>query len=180
MVEVRQSNPNAFRDIEKQLRQLDNLEARVGWFENAKYPDGTPVAYAASIQEHGYGPIKPRLGLRALASKLQDEWREVAIQVSKRVVDGKMDGLTAMKLIAEQVQNDVLDRITSSPGPALKPLTLAIRKKREQGVKITGRLIGELARKLEEGKPVALSGNTRALDDTNTLISHLDSKVTKS
>lgn len=32
---------------------LGKSKGRVGWFESAKYADGTPVAYVAAIQEYG-------------------------------------------------------------------------------------------------------------------------------
>lgn len=179
MAQLTQTNPNGFKNIEKALKQLDGYEAKIGWFDNARYPDGTPVAYVAAIQEYGHGPIPPRLGLRGVPDKHRDEWKENAAIISKRVLAGQMTGLKGMQLLAEAVQNDVLDRITSNPPPPLKPLTLAIRRQRELGKKITGSLVGELARKLDEGKYVPLSANTRALDDTNTLISHLDNKVEK-
>ena len=70
MAAVKHSNPNAFKNLEVNLAQLGNSEAKVGWFENAKYSDGTPVAYIASIQEFGYpeGNIPPRLGMRFTAA----------------------------------------------------------------------------------------------------------------
>jgi len=36
------------------LAGLDGLTGKTGYFETAKYPDGTPVAYVATIQEFGY------------------------------------------------------------------------------------------------------------------------------
>ena len=32
---------------------IDTLQVKVGWFEGAKYPDGTSVAYIATIHEFG-------------------------------------------------------------------------------------------------------------------------------
>lgn len=41
--------------IDKLVKKLakDKVTSKVGWFEGAKYEDGTPVAYVASIQEFG-------------------------------------------------------------------------------------------------------------------------------
>ncbi len=47
-------------DLTRVLTKIDkigegfkNREARIGWFESARYEDGTPVAYVATIQEFG-------------------------------------------------------------------------------------------------------------------------------
>lgn len=37
----------------KDLQQLGNLRASVGWHSTAKYPDGTSVAGVAATQEYG-------------------------------------------------------------------------------------------------------------------------------
>ncbi|MDL2105264.1 hypothetical protein QQJ69_19235, partial [Proteus mirabilis] len=46
--------------------ELARKRLSVGFFEHSKYPDGTPIAYVASIQELGYpaGGIPPRPFLR--------------------------------------------------------------------------------------------------------------------
>lgn len=40
-------------EIIKRLEQIKNLQLNVGFFDQAKYPDGTSVAYVATIQEYG-------------------------------------------------------------------------------------------------------------------------------
>lgn len=40
--------------------ELNKKQLKIGFFEHSKYPDGTPIAYVAAIQELGYGPIPPR------------------------------------------------------------------------------------------------------------------------
>lgn len=42
-----------WKETAKQLELLGKYFASVGWHDTAKYPDGTPVAYIASIMEYG-------------------------------------------------------------------------------------------------------------------------------
>src|SRR4051812_36475880 len=102
MAEVRRSNPDSFKQLAVNLAQLGNNEAKVGWFESAKYADGTPVAYIASIHEFGYAPknIPPRLGMRFTAAAQTPQWRAESEALSKRVLAGKMTGFDAMEAIA--------------------------------------------------------------------------------
>lgn len=135
MAEVRRSNPNAFKNLEINLAQLGNSEAKVGWFENAKYPDGTPIAYIASIQEFGYpdGNIPPRLGMRFTAAAARKKWRAESEILSKRVLEGKMSGHDSMQAIALLAEGDFVEHISSNPPPPLKPATLASRHRRGRG-----------------------------------------------
>lgn len=41
------------KELERRAAKLKKGRLKVGFFENATYPDGTPVAYIAWIQEHG-------------------------------------------------------------------------------------------------------------------------------
>ena len=49
---------------------------RVGFLENAKYPDGTPVAMVAAIQDYGApgAGIPPRPFFRNMIADKQREW----------------------------------------------------------------------------------------------------------
>ena len=60
--------------IAKVLEQLQHREIQVGFFETAVYPDGTPIAYVAAIQEFGHGAIPPRPFLRPAAADNKDKW----------------------------------------------------------------------------------------------------------
>lgn len=45
--------------LENALKNINGLTTKVGWFPGAKYPNGTPVAYVAVIQEYGTGFTHP-------------------------------------------------------------------------------------------------------------------------
>ena len=59
-MQLKRGNPKAFQTLDINLKALAKIEGKVGWFESAEYPEGTPVAYVAAIQELGHGKIPPR------------------------------------------------------------------------------------------------------------------------
>lgn len=178
---VKRSNPNWEKEFDLKLKQLSGNQAQVGYFSDAVYPDGTKVAYVAAIQEFGYGKIPPRLGWRFTTVAKKDDWRDTAKVLSKRVLDGKMTGRDAIELVGEKAKSDLLDHMTSNPAPPLKPLTLALRKMQQDGVKITGTLVGQTAARLNAGENVPLASNTHALDGVyGLLFSKLETKVSSS
>lgn len=151
-MDVKQSNPKAFEELDLKLKQLGGFEGKVGWFESAKYPDGTPVAYVAAIQELGHGPIPPRPFMRVAQKKNQEAWKKVAEQAAKNILDGKMTGQEGMELIAMQAEADVLEAITAVNAPPLSPITLWARLYRRKGIRITGKTIGEIAARIASGE----------------------------
>lgn len=153
MAEVRRSNPNAFKDLAVNLANLGNSEAKVGFFNNSVYADGTPIAYVASIHEFGCPEknIPPRLGMRFTAAAKKNEWRATSETLSKRVLAGQMSGHDAMEAIALSAEASFVEYISSNPPPELKKGTLATRKRRGQGTRTlnaTGQLISALTSKV--------------------------------
>ena len=118
--------------IRQALRELERTQTKVGWFESAKYVDGTPVAYVATIQEFGYaaGGLPPRPFFRPTIVSEQAAWRTLIAQASKGVVTGKRTSFQAMELIGLQAAGDVRKTISQIITPALSPSTIAARKKR--------------------------------------------------
>lgn len=174
MVEIRQSNPKAFEELNLKLKALEGTETRVGWGESAKYEDGTSVAYVAAIQELGSGPIPPRPFMRPAAIKNEAAWQEVAAIGAERVIDGKMNAHDAMELLGQRAQDDVLDAIVAVNAPPLSMITLVARKMRRQGKKVTGGTIGWIAKMLKMGHKFDVSGvSTKPLNDTGHMIATL-------
>ncbi len=154
MAEVRRSNPDAFKKLAVNLANLGNAQAKVGWFDNAKYADGTPIAYIASIQEFGYpeGNIPPRLGMRFTAAAQRPQWRATSEALSKRVLAGKMTGHDAMEAIALVAEGALVQHMSSNPPPPLKAATLASRLRRGRGTQTlndSGLMISSLTSRVE-------------------------------
>lgn len=167
----RTTNPN-LNGIVKGLKDLDGMRGRVGWFESAKYPDGTSVAYVASIQEYGSGPIPPRPFFRPTIIERQLYWAELIAKASQGVITGKRTAYQAMDLLGLQVAGDVRATISKITTPPLSTLTLLARKHRKEGGKITGaKQLAEIDRKGRENGPPDVSGvSTKPLIDTRVLL----------
>ncbi|MDR0736619.1 MAG: hypothetical protein LBF51_07295 [Zoogloeaceae bacterium] len=70
------------------IADLSGLSVKVGWMESAKYPDGTPVALVASVQEYGAAAkgIAPRAFMRRTLAANEDKWGKlVSRQIKKRL-----------------------------------------------------------------------------------------------
>ncbi len=113
------------------LATLGEWQARVGWFSSAKYLDGTPVAYIASIHEFGYGPknIPPRLGLRTMMREKHGEFQEISNQLVKAVMAG-MPAKEALEFIGGKAEGFVRASIRRSDIEPLKVSTLKNRASR--------------------------------------------------
>lgn len=178
-MDVKRSDPEAFQKLELKLKQLQGYTAKVGWFENAKEEDGTSSAAAAAYNEFGHGKVPPRLGMRGVVKAQSAAWRDFARGASKRIMDGNWTARDAMEALGNQGHKDIYKRINSNPGPPLSELTLALRKRREDGKLINGRVIGEIYAKLKAGESVPLSRNTQTLVDTSRMLNNLSVLVEK-
>ena len=122
------------------IKDIDAHEVRIGWFSTAKYPNGTPVAYVASIHIFGAPSrgIPSRDFMRPTISAKQGEWSQQMRYYAKQIVAGQMsasDALNGLGLVAGGDIAAALARITE---PALSPLTVYIRKFIKDGGVIHG------------------------------------------
>ncbi len=172
---VKQSNPNWAKDLEMRIAALDNMEVRVGWFESAQYPNGTPVAYAAAISEYGAPErsIPARPFMRPTAAEKENAWKDTAAKIATRILDGKMTAEEGANNIGAQVKGDILEKIVSITSPPLSPITLGARKYRREGKEVTGATIGEIARKIKDGSLDVSGVPSKPLYDTGLLINTL-------
>lgn len=133
---VRTKGPGA-KELEIMLTGLDGKQGQAGWFETAKYPDGTPVAYVASIMEFGYAAknIPPRLGLRELVKKRTPAWREIAKAGIHAVIKGNASIGDVMEGLSATAAGDIRKRITQVSSPPLKPSTVRARAARHSNFK---------------------------------------------
>lgn len=115
-------------DLKKAISDVKNMTAKVGFFESAKYEDGTPVASVAVWNEYG-SPTKnqpPRPFMRP-AMNNQGQWKTIFLSASKQAwKDGNFK--RPFELVAMTVQGNIKENISNLKSPALSPNTLAIRR----------------------------------------------------
>lgn len=136
-MEVRRtSNSEA---IKKMLAELDKKEIRVGFFENSKYPDGTPIAYVAAIQEFGYGPIPPRPFMRPAEETNKGKWVKGIASGVRAVIAGQVTLDHALEQVGMVAAGDVRKAIKAVTAPPLTESTVRARQRRKKGKKAVSR-----------------------------------------
>lgn len=174
------------------LQSIGKASLGVGFFDTAVYPGGTPVAYVASIQEFGWGPIPPRSFMRTTVAEKRNVWEKNFVSGFKAVLNGTINVNQVYEQIGMRIVGDIKRKISSIQDPALSPLTLMARKDRrdhaknakknanfgpQQQFKMTGTRIGELSSQLDMG-PQNFSGvSTKPLVDTSYMLNSVDYKV---
>lgn len=132
---------------EQVLKQfLDGIKGdkvgKVGWFESAKYNDGTPVAYVATINEFGCPEknIPARPTVRPTIAEQQGNWRRLAAQGAKAILAGRYTVAQVLEGIGLQAVGDIKKTISKLTSPALKESTVKNRLRRRADRKTIGGL----------------------------------------
>lgn len=143
---VRKAGPAAER-LKFLLEGLEtNKVGKVGWFDSAKYEDGTPVAYIAAIQEFGHGPIPPRPFMRTTITARKAEWRALAESGARAILAGNATIETVLEGIGLQASGDIALTISKIYNPPLSPITIELRRRKRAGQTVTGRTVGDAAK----------------------------------
>ena len=116
--------------IKKMLKDLESKQIQVGFFETAKYPDGTPIAYVAAIQEFGYGPIPPRPFMRPAELQNQNKWQAGIAMGVKAALNGVTTINDALVQVGKVAAGDVSKAIKAVTAPPLEKATVDARKRR--------------------------------------------------
>ena len=144
--------------IAKVLEQLQHREIQVGFFETAVYPDGTPIAYVAAIQEFGHGAIPPRPFLRPAAADNKDKWGKLIASGVKAALREAIQLDDALGQVGFVGAGDVQKAIKAVTSPGLADSTIRNRrtrtnKNKNQSVKPlidTGLMLQSVASKVEK------------------------------
>lgn len=141
MAKVRRSGPGA-QAVLARVQGFADVSGKVGFFESAKYPDGTPVAYVASIHEFGYaeGNIPPRSFMRPTIAAESKEWTKQFGFGAKRVANGEMTATQVMDAVGLAAAGSVAKTIAGIQNPPLKDSTVKARQHRYADTKTTGNL----------------------------------------
>jgi hypothetical protein len=118
--------------LKKAAEAIERKELRIGYFENAVYVDGTPVAGVAATMELGSKieriPPRPTLipGVRDAASEMS----EAIKYASQRAIEGELDPERVLEAAGLVAQSSVQDKIRTLLEPPLAKATIAARAKR--------------------------------------------------
>ncbi|MFY2034873.1 hypothetical protein ACOTDT_17155 [Achromobacter xylosoxidans] len=106
----------------------DGGTLRTGFLENATYPDGTPVAYVAAIQEFGSPEkgIPPRSFFRTMIAAKKKDWPRALGALAK---NNDYDIDKALGQMGEGIKGQLQESIREVDGPALSKVTLLLRER---------------------------------------------------
>ena len=142
MAKVTRSNPKAFATLDVALKNLEAKQVRAGWLESAKYPDGTPVAYVAAIQELGSpsNNIPPRPFMRPTVIREKEVWKKMLASGSRSILAGKSTITEVLEQVGGYAAAQIAKSITLVFEPPLKKKTIQARLKRRKDKTITATL----------------------------------------
>lgn len=130
------------------LQGLDGLEGKVGWFESAHYPDGTPVAYVATIHEFGIGRIPARPFMRPAVADHGREWIDLLGQGAKAAINGGPSPAEVLEAVTLAAAGNVAEKIQAVTSPPLSPVTIK-RKGHDKPLVDTGQMVQSVTGKVE-------------------------------
>ncbi|TAL90908.1 MAG: hypothetical protein EPN62_00800 [Candidimonas sp.] len=163
------------RDFAKKFKA--NTEVRVGFLEGSTYPDGTSVPMVAAIQNFGApeASIPARAFFSDMVKEKSPEWGE---KLAKLLELNDYDVQKSLSLMGKGIKGQLQQAIINTDSPQLSKITLMLRKMRseDQGLVVTGKTVGEAARRVAEGESTA-GVSTKVLDDTGHLIQSVDYEV---
>ena len=146
---VRREGPGTAKVLAT-LEGLDGLEGKVGWFESAHYPGGTPVAYVATIHEFGTGRIPARPFMRPAVADHGGEWLELIGQGVKASMMGGPSPAEVLELVMLQAAGNVAEKIHSLPPLDPKASAVTIKRKGHSKALIdTGQMFQSVTGKVE-------------------------------
>ncbi len=116
-------------NLTKNIADIKNIKAQVGFFDSAKYEDGTPVAVIAQQNEYGNlnKNIPPRPFMRPARDDNKSAWGKIAMQGTKQVLEGKKNIKQVFDLLALKVEGDIKIAIKQVTKPSLKESTVRAR-----------------------------------------------------
>lgn len=155
--------------LEKLADQMKRAKLEVGFFDTATYPDGTPVAYVAAIQEFGNpaGNNPSRPFFRNAISK-NDGWKDLASKAMNAVVEGRIELNQALNQMGLKMGADVQESITDGSYEELKQSTLDARqsRKRTEGVASkplidTGQMLQAVSYSVSDGEIIPVNKSAK-------------------
>lgn len=150
---------------------------KVGFLENATYPDGTPVAMVAAINEFGApnAGIPPRPAFRNMIADKSPTWGDA---VEQNLIARNYDVDAALTAVGMGIKGQLQESIIDLTAPALSPVTLMLRKMKAENpdLVVTAKTVGEAARRVAAGESAG-GVSTKPLEETGHMLNSVDFEV---
>lgn len=171
--------------LSNRLKNADKKNLEVGWFKSAKYGDGTPVAGVAAVQEFGSPKrgIPPRPFMRPTIAEKQKSWDKLMADGARAFIRGSASFPQVLEGLGLKVEADIKNQIENGNYQPLSPVTIALRRLKNEGVPIGGATVGRVAAAIARGEtgPGQLGnqsfGNKTPLQDTGYMVATVTHEV---
>lgn len=153
---------------------------KVGFLEGATHQDhngdSVPTAYIAAIQNYGFGPTPPRPFFTNVVRDESAGWGDYFVQAMEATDN---DAKASLGLLGDHIAGQIQQSITAITSPPLSDITLMLRHMRsqDQSLIVTGKTVGEAARRIAAGESYG-DVSTKPLIDTGQLQAAVDWEVT--
>lgn len=139
---VRKSNAGAWARLSAAVKTLKGTELQVGWFETARYPNGVPVAYVATIHEFGSPSrnIPARPFMRPTIAREKENWIEFIEQESRKIMQGRQTAPQMLEMLGLSISGEIARSISEVTQPPLKESTIAAKRRKLADQTTTGAL----------------------------------------
>ncbi len=130
--------------IEDLARNLESAAAvEIGFLEGATYPDGTPVALVAALNEFGSPSrgMPPRPFFRTMIEERSPEWPDA---IAANLKANNYQAEKSLEQIGEAIAGQLRQSIASFVGAPLKPSTIK-RKGSEKQLVDSGHMLNSIA-----------------------------------
>lgn len=144
---VTRSGPGTAK-VAATLKGLEGLSGKVGWFEGATYPDGTSVAYVATIHEFGTSRTPARPFMRPAVAEHGQEWVDQLAAGAKAALTAGGDPAMVLEAVTMAAAGNVGEKIVAVTSPALAPVTVK-RKGFAKPLIDTGQMLQSVTGKVE-------------------------------
>lgn len=104
-----------WQDLVKNLKELDDMAAEVGWQGNVRYTDGTPVSAVARWQDKGNSRlgIPPTGFVRSTINENKAEWSRLAGLGAKAVAVGTRSPHQVLDALGQLAAGEIRAKIAS-------------------------------------------------------------------
>lgn len=145
--------------LREKARKLKNAGTlKVGFLEGATYPDGTPVATVAAIQNFGAPSqgIPPRPFFSNLIRRYRQTWPPA---IANGLKNTGMDAAKTLTLMGHVIGAELQQQIIETTEPPLSPVTLMLRAMRrgDMDAPVTFAMLQEARRRVAAGETPKVS-----------------------
>lgn len=168
------------KKLEEIAKKMGGGSVSTGFLEGATYPDGTPVAFIAFLNEYGHQgqfPAPPRSFFRGMIAKESPTWPAKMARLAKVT---NYDGEKVLGMMGADIKGALQQSITETNSPPLSETTLMLRKMfGNSPEKITATDVLHAQSLVKAGKSGAGGTQAKPLDWTGHMINSVDYEVNK-